>query len=188
MPNWCETDVTIKGSARALDALYDRVLATADPITDTHPSLLEAYLPMPEVLIDTRPPGTVPYSDHALAAADPTSRQRMQEENVAVREEADQARALTGFDNWWDWAIAHWGTKWSDDTYYYLRRPRSILLSFQTPWSPPLAGVQTISAVTDLTFSLRYYEAGVGFQGYAIYRSGDLVRNDVWDYSGRRGG
>jgi hypothetical protein len=66
-----------------------------------------------------------------------------------------------GADNWWDWCVQNWGTKWepdcisADDGY----------ISFSTAWSPPIGIVKQLSKLTGRDFRLTYIEEGVDFCG-----------------------
>jgi len=53
-------------------------------------------------------------------------------------------RALrsTGFANWYDWSLHHWGTKWNA---YEAIRTKPNVLRFQTAWSAPLPVVAALS-------------------------------------------
>lgn len=74
-------------------------------------------------------------------------------------------------DNWYDWRIDNWGTKWditeddkgvypTDETEEYLE------YTFSTAWSPPVEFIETISRdFPGLTFQLTYAESGVCFAG-----------------------
>ena len=66
-----------------------------------------------------------------------------------------------GADNWWDWCVMNWGTKWEADV--YSSEPDGI--GFVTAWSPPIGIVKALSMLTGRDFRLTYIEEGVDFCG-----------------------
>ena len=67
--------------------------------------------------------------------------QRKAEHYDQVRRSAD-ARAETGFANWYDWASANWGTKWGDYDLSVDKFNESVMGHFTTAWgrSPRTSG------------------------------------------------
>lgn len=66
-----------------------------------------------------------------------------------------------GVDNWYDWAVKNWGTKW--DSYDgYLSEDA---ISFQTAWSPPLPVITALAQKLKTPLVLQYLEEGCGFVG-----------------------
>jgi hypothetical protein len=75
-----------------------------------------------------------------------------------------------GFDNWYDWALHNWDTKWDVDfelDFYDVND--CILLEFNSAWSPPLAVWQKfVDRYPKGTFEvahLQYIESGMQFCG-----------------------
>ena len=75
-----------------------------------------------------------------------------------------------GFDNWYDWALHNWDTKWDVDfelDFYDVGD--CILLEFNSAWSPPLAVWQKfVDRYPKGTFevaNLQYIESGCQFCG-----------------------
>tara|TARA_R110000824_G_C15091650_1_gene665398 strand:- start:196 stop:804 length:609 start_codon:yes stop_codon:yes gene_type:complete len=78
-----------------------------------------------------------------------------------------------GFDNWYDWALHNWGTKW--DVYFGIdyefeyKQWSGITLEFNSAWGPPLAVWQKfVDRYPKGTFevaNLQYIESGCQFCG-----------------------
>jgi len=74
-------------------------------------------------------------------------------------------------DNWWDWRVQHWGTKWEIETVYegkpYDLEANENTISFycSTAWSPP-CGIYQKLVEQGYDVSATYYEGGMGFCGY----------------------
>ena len=81
-----------------------------------------------------------------------------------------------GFDNWYDWALHNWDTKWDVDfelDFYdgdcIYAKSAALLLEFNSAWSPPLAVWQKfVDRYPKGTFEvahLQYIESGMQFCG-----------------------
>jgi hypothetical protein len=72
-----------------------------------------------------------------------------------------------GADNWYDWHVKNWGTKWDiEATDIDDASDTNIYYSFDSAWGPSLAATKYLSTLfPDLTFTHKYYETGIGFAG-----------------------
>lgn len=176
MPNWCENDLKIKGKPKDIAPLVEFVKGS-DNIFD-----FNKIIPMPEVLNGIC---------RGFTKIDGKEYRHWREDGTGIEEEElARIRAEYGHDDWYSWAIENWGTKWnawealvtdiSDDCIKY---------TFSTAWSPPLAVVAALAErFPNLKFSLKYYECGAGYKGYAKYKKGVIVEDGSGSYSGSRGG
>lgn len=101
-------------------------------------------------------------------------------------------------DNWYDWSITHWGTKWEASLYGYERvNDNTIKVSFDTAWSPPIAFYEWMADNTEWYINASYYECGMGFVGrvegrddyyyqYSDLASLDFIPQDIVDEWGIR--
>ena len=154
MPNWCENSLTVYAAdEESLAEFHTKLVQSGEN------SLLATFLPMPEELSNSE-------------GAD-----------------ADALIAKYGTTDWYTWALSAWGCKWPDE----LHPENSVVMRpifdvgtlvkegwvdyyFQTPWSPPVNGVQTISKMfPKLTFVLGFKEEGVGFIGAASFAEGEML-------------
>jgi hypothetical protein len=96
------------------------------------------------------------------------------------------ARAETGFDNWYDWSVATWGTKWNaysfesdipdgDDDRFEFR--------FETAWSFPTPVFEALSkAHPDLVFECFCFDDGWNFAGRGEFNGkGDFTISGATD-------
>lgn len=159
MPNWCGNTLTVSGDPADLSIF----LGALERDADGHVLLLKSLHPCPEELLAV----TVGFGPHADADA----------------EGAEARRAAYGHANWYDWALANWGTKWADtDTTGETPEPGLAILRFDTAWSPPIAGIAHVAEqFPSLDFTLSYIEEGMGFEGEAEWAGGVLVRDDYSD-------
>ena len=111
------------------------------------------FIPMPEELRNTTSPVREPDSF----------------ENRRLRKEY-------GTDNWYDWAINNWGTKWNSYGNYLDHDTNSV--SFQTAWSLPDPILNKMAAMyPNLSFHLEVVEEGGFFAGTIDIEDGVLVEN-----------
>ena len=86
-------------------------------------------------------------------------------------------------DNFYDWAVENWGTKWDaeveEDWEYH---DLMAQISFITAWCPPEEYIVTISKLyPNLTFTLQYVEHGLQFCGDIVANNGVSYNTDL-DY------
>ena len=86
-------------------------------------------------------------------------------------------------ENWYNWNIENWGTKWSLSDVYIdnCSEEDSIEFSFSTAWAPPIDAFHRW-ALDDgrVQFTLDYWEPGCAFVGSATY-DGDYLDDDYID-------
>jgi len=161
MPNWCENDLVVKGKKEHLDT-FRVAVAVLEGENKTDLSF-DKILPMPEELKNTTAPSKNP---------------------------SEELNKKYGADNWYNWSIINWGSKWNACEVYLEKRARSLLYCFNTAWSPPMPFILKASLLfPELEFALQYFEAGMGFCGMYVCKNGQII-NEAYngDYRGGRGG
>ena len=76
-------------------------------------------------------------------------------------------------DNWYQWSIDNWGTKWDITEFYGTKRDGDkICFSFQSAWGPPTEAFDYLYCNNDnVSVDLKYYEPGMDFAG--VYNDGE---------------
>ena len=145
MPNWCDNQLSITGPNSVIDKIEKIVKAE-----DTHENtgLLHFFHPMPKQLEGTTSPSSA----------------------------SDKPQPMVeGFDNWYDWRVENWSTKWEVCEFYgvdrqYLTEQNEgesvITFGFSSAWAPPIGAYEQF-LVDNEDCSLRafYYEGGCDFMG-----------------------
>lgn len=145
MPNWCGCSLKITGPKKALDA-FKATLNTPNSHGEKVPFAFHQTVPFPANGFQ----GDLSDKDRAECAA-------------------------KGIPNWYDWNTANWGTKWDASDPDVEINPKSIKITFQTAWSPPLEWLEKASkAHPELTFEMGYSEYGMNFYGEATAINGEL--------------
>jgi len=81
-----------------------------------------------------------------------------------LREKYRQNAEKYGYSNWYEWAVANWGTKWNSYDGHLI----DTSLSFYTAWSPPLPVIKELSKLTGKVFVLDYVDKGGAYIGKYI--------------------
>ena len=99
-------------------------------------------------------------------------------------------RKLTGANDWYDWRVANWGTKWDIDAYDGSIKTSQELLGkdngnaelsfgFDSAWAPPLNAIADyLEKNEDVSMKLWYYEPGCDFGG--VWED---FNDDCWELS-----
>jgi len=87
--------------------------------------------------------------------------------------------------DWYDWRVQKWGTKWDvSEPRIETHGSTSILISFETAWSPPQMAIQSLAEkFPELKLKLSYLEEGNGFVGYDIWEGGEYCKWESEDDS-----
>lgn len=155
MPNWCNNGITLR---HADPAMIDRVIKGKE-------GLLMELMPTPQELVDT-------VSGY------------MGEDKRAAHE-AQQAANIEkyGYKDWYDWNIAHWGTKWDFSLENVERQDaNTVTAAFDSAWAPPIGAY---AALEEMGFEVEafYYEPGMCFVGK--YANGV---DECFEYGGETSG
>jgi hypothetical protein len=110
-------------------------------------------------------------------------------ENTKSPCEANQElRDKYGFDNWYDWRINKWGTKWDVDIEFREEDSDNecLFISFDSAWSPPCNWLLKVSQdFPNLKFELEYEEGGCCFKGVTTcYAKEELFDDKCWEWYG----
>ena len=80
-------------------------------------------------------------------------------------------------DNWYDWNVTNWGTKWEISVIDYERYDdETVWISFETAWSPPIALYEFMHE-NEWHVNAVYNEGGCAFAG--IWNDGE---DDCYEY------
>ena len=140
MPNWTNNVVELAHKDPAM------IVRARDAFN--RQEFLQEFIPVPEDL-------------HIVAGcvSDPDEQAKL---------EADTARnkAKYGYDNWYSYCVAEWGTKWDvgAEGYEVEIEDGRLTLSFDSAWAPPVPAYEKLM---ELGFEVRayYFEGGMMFAG-----------------------
>lgn len=96
----------------------------------------------------------------------------------------DESKALVkkfGADNWYDWRVNNWGTKWDVEAEISEVDDKTLAINFDSAWAPPIAAIIKLATMfPNLAFRLSYIEPGMCFAG-VFAAKGDDVNDDCLD-------
>ena len=152
MPNWCNNTIQITADKATIKRIEQSLNSENDDA-----GFLDVLYPMPAGLKDT-----VNGSENAKPEFQ--------------KKQSEQLIEKYGFDNWYDWRVEHWGTKWNVnecyDTVSVSNNGESIEFGFDTAWSPPTGAYHNfLSENPDASLFATYYEGGCDFMG--VWDNGD---------------
>ena len=85
-------------------------------------------------------------------------------------------------DNWYQWCVDNWGTKWDVEINDSTIEDDYVELSFDSAWAPPVAWLKIVAKkYPKLKFSLKYDEPGMCFIGCAKGSNG-VIEDQLIDY------
>jgi hypothetical protein len=163
MPNWCSNSLKItptKPRAKTLMVRIEHALEEAKEGRECR--LFDTIHPMPEELINTVC-GSV-----------------AEDKREAHHAQMEANKTKYGYPTWYEFANAEWGTKWDACEVTYEKRGKSLVIWFDTAWSPPM-GIYTKLESIGFEVEATYCEAGIGYAG--IYRNGTDDEHNIsfWD-------
>lgn len=179
MPNYCENSLRISGPTNKIDEFIEAV-------TDGDGNInIASQHPMPETLRDTSSPTAdtpEPHPNWKVMLDNGEITQEWYDELCADRrnryENAQKAKAETGYTDWYDWALDNWGTKWGDfDHYQNIRYVDEHELGYMTAWGPfsDKFWIEVSKKYPELTFTVTYDEPGMCFVGAGKYSNGETL-------------
>jgi hypothetical protein len=151
MPNWCSNSATLTHSN---PAMLER-LANANK-----DALFADFVPVPQEL---------------LVGANLVDDAELSPEIRAIYE---QNLVKHNAKHWYDWCMAHWGTKWDASDCSIERHNDEVSLAFDTAWGPPSAWYQHM---VDLGYEVKayYVEPNMTFCGRFINGSDEYYEYDT---------
>ena len=183
MPNWCQNEVSIYGDSEYIKKLKAEVF-TVDK-DNKQPYLdFNKVIPMPKELEDTISPSNVVseefirmrdllFANHSIQSIWIGGKQIKQDNwgsRYMTERQSEILKKTFGADNWYDWRVTNWGTKWGidgDSIQFYDEDNDRIELHFDTAWSPPDEIASSLrEQYKDIDMSWFYREDSMEFSGY----------------------
>jgi hypothetical protein len=139
-------------------------------------------IPMPEELLKVTSP--VRILTEAERNAEIAEHERKKANNIPTfsdsfsitQEMSDDYINRFGANNWYDWALANWGTKWGG---YDAERTSPDTVRFLTAWGTPFNAIETLSVLyPDHEFFVSFADEDFGSNvGEYTYINGEQVEN-----------
>ena len=187
MPNWCECDLRVEGNKAEIEK-FKEAAKTQTPEDGQEPDVLDAesFIPYPARF--------KALDDQAAAWARDNTVDGKQ--FGRLKEGASYADApKDGFNSGgYDWCCENWGTKWGISRPELVEEDQwedtvTVTYTFQCAWSPCTPVIAKMSEMfPTLEFDFRFFERGMAFNGWMLFKNGELKREEEGKYFGTRGG
>lgn len=88
--------------------------------------------------------------------------------------------ALYGQNNWYNWSLSHWGTKWGA---YSVERVSDTVLAFETAWSHPVPVIKALSEkFSNESILVAYADENSGYNlGVYVIQNSKIVQEGMID-------
>lgn len=147
MPNWTTNKITLKHEDKSQIDLIANI-----NLNET--GVLQTLIPCPEELNN---PELTTWGHGEEEAQREVLRQEMVKKY--------------GYKSWYDWNIAHWGTKWDlCDTMINRVNDNTVEIHCQTAWSPP---TEAFISLMGMGYDVRALYVGEGYEYAGIWDNGD---------------
>ena len=180
MPNHITNQVTFLGSTERIKELRAKCK------TDKSPFSFQGFSPRPQELEGTTSPAKIVSDEEIKVWKDKLANGELTEwekeyRPISEKESADMIKKY-GYNNWYDWNIQNWGTKW--DCYSHVELEDSQI-HFDTAWSTPMLAMMKLSILfEDITIEVKYADEDFGSNvGTYTLQGGQLVDMYQPDYS-----
>ena len=162
MPNWCQNEVRVQADDRGKAEAF--VNFVRDINTDNYFSF-NRIVPMPDELKGTRSPATIVPQEEYDSWVDSNNYGMGR---PITQELSDRFNKEYGYDNWYDWTNANWGTKWDTNCEeVYIGDFGEVEYNFDTAWGPPEPIYDALRQLfPKLEISWFYREDGMQMAGY----------------------
>ena len=166
MPNHVYTTMSIEGTKEEVANFFEKHF-TSDNDDGGLRFDLETFSPMPEELQGTVSPNNPPRVDGREVSL-------ISPEYKAWVARSKRLVEAHGADNWYDWHLQNWGTKWNT----YDNDIQDNVVSFQTAWSLPDPIFAKMAEMYPLmTFNIECVEEGGFFAGTILISEGKVKEN-----------
>ena len=171
MPNHVTNQVNFIGTDEDLQKLREAVKGT-DKIFS-----FNSFYPMPEEL-DITSPVTIVSEKKYKEYLEKKSKNELGDFYTKPITKKMQDRFIKeyGVDNWYDWRLGNWGTKW--DCYDIISDEDFVdSIEFSTAWSTPIRAMLKLSSLfPNVEINVKYYDENIGYNiGKYTLIGGELV-------------
>lgn len=181
MPNHVTNEVKFLGSVDRIKELREKCKGEDRPFS------FQSFCPMPEELQGTSSPAKIVTEQGLQEWKDKLANGELSEwekdyRPITEKEQWD-LKGKYGADNWYDWHIHNWGTKW--DCYDHRGEGDDSFIIFETAWSTPIRALLELSRqFDDVTIEVRYADEDFGSNvGTYTLQGGEIVEAYQPDYS-----
>mgnify|MGYP003335277890 FL=1 len=171
MPNWCSNTLIVEGDLNELVDFKSKVLVQSDHEKGGLDFTMEKLYPTPPELLEM----TSPVSWRG-EKDDEEGKKAFEEHVKAMKEKY-------GYEDWYNWRVYNWGTKWDvSDSWVDEHDGDALTVNYTTAWGPNDRFIKFASEkYPNLKFKLTYEEPGCGFCGILLCENGEVWEDSTED-------
>lgn len=158
MPNHVTNHLKFKGSKKDLTKLKKDVKSSGAVFS------FNSFYPMPDELNITSPVKIVTEKEYAKFLKKKENGELEQYATIPITKAMqDEFLKKYGVDDWYNWRIYHWGTKWDCYSIISDNWNSDNEIEFQTAWSTPKSALIKLSELfPKVEISVRFYDEDIG--------------------------
>lgn len=178
MPNHVTNILTINGEENQVKEVMSILFDEKNNIT------FDGFAPMPEELRNTTSPTRIVTQEEYNKQKTELERKLASGEKVwdtslpITKEMQDELILKFGTDNWYDWALINWGTKWGA---YDGSKIDDNSVSFNSAWATPFTAMVKLSFhFPNIEFSVKYADEDFGYNvGQYTLLNGQVTEQNI---------
>lgn len=162
MPNWVQNQIILEGSLKERERLCEYVK------NDDREFDFNNIIPMPKDLKDSTSPTRI------------VSEEEYKKNGRGITQQmSDDLISKYGYDSWYEWACANWGTKWNACDVYV--DDVCDVIEFNTAWSTPVLLLRKLSEeFPQLKLTIQYADEDFGHNvGKYVFQGGVTIDDDI---------
>lgn len=163
MPNWCYTNMEVRGDEEDLDAFVAQLeFNQVGPEGIMFDKSLNDLFPVPAALVVRS--GFFGNNEDGTPSAKQLEMDAIYAEN----------RAKLGHQDWYSWSVENYGTKWGACRPEFDRVSETVMtVNFESAWNPADGLIRHISKIfPELLFACSYTEESEAFVGWEVFLNG----------------
>ena len=163
MPNWCQNEVTVQAEDRGKAEAFVDFVRDGDNYFS-----FNKIVPIPKELKGTRSPADIVSQEEYDKYVPKSEYIESGIGRPITQEMSDRFNKEYGYDNWYDWCNANWGTKWETDCEEVsIDDFGGVEYRFDTGWGPPESIYDALTELfPKLNISWFYREDGMQTAGW----------------------
>jgi hypothetical protein len=98
---------------------------------------------------------------------------------------SDELMEKYGYNNWYDWQLAHWGTKWNSYSHWNMDDMDANEFGFQTAWAHPMPIIEALSIkFPNIRFKIKFADEDFGHNLGSYEILDGLIENEFFPEGG----
>ena len=176
MPNYVTVKAVVKGEQEEVQKCLSEIITEPKKVNNGSEDItvcgdfdFNNIVKIPEELVDTVSPTRI------ATQSEYDKLDEKGKERYILQSRSEELIKKYGFDNWYNWNVANWGSKWNALETSYTKGEDKF--SFETAWSFPDIILKKLSSkYPKLTFEFEYANEDLGYGcGEVSFKNGETI-------------